>query len=291
MAKTVDLGSGQDELFRHVIPGRIHKDFMLSSWTLHAMDVPKLRAPILLVHGLLGYDEVRFFGWRVASYFPGIPELLRGGGNRVLVARVSPTGGVAKRASQLKEFLDRESPGEPLHILAHSMGGLDARYLISRLGMNRRVLSLTTIATPHRGTPFADWGLRRFERFLKPVFEAFAIPAQGFYDLTRAKCREFNEQVPDAPGVRYFAVAGRHKKHPLYPEWHLPHQIVLREEGPNDGLVSVASATYGEDTQVWEGDHLSLVNWSNRRSRPKGEEGDLLPKYVRLIRRLKDEGF
>src|SRR5262249_5187529 len=38
-----------------------------------------------------------------------------------------------------------------VHVFAHSMGGLDARYMISRLGMAKRVLSLTTIATPHRG--------------------------------------------------------------------------------------------------------------------------------------------
>ncbi len=255
------------------------------------MTVPKLRAPILLVHGLLGYDEVRLLRWRLASYFPGIPELFRQGENRVLLSRVSPTAGVADRAAQLKAFLDRELPGEAVHILAHSMGGLDARYLISRLGMSRRVLSLTTIGTPHRGTAFADWGVRRFECILKPLLTMLGLPAQAFYDLTRAKCRAFNEQVPDAPEVRYFAVVGRHQHHLLCPEWHLPHRIVLAAEGANDGVVSVASATYGEDTQVWEGDHFHLVNWPNFRSRLEGHWRDPLPNYARLIQRLADEGF
>lgn len=245
----------------------------------------------MLVPGLFGYDEVRLLKWRLACYFPGIPELLRQGGNRVLVARVSPTGGVVDRAAQLQAFLDRELPGEAVHILAHSMGGLDARYLISRLGMSRRVLSLTTIGTPHRGSAFADWGVQRLERVLKPALAMLHIPSQAFYDLTRAQCRAFNEQVPDAPEVRYFSVAGQHQSHLLCPEWHLPHHIVLAAEGPNDGVVSVASATYGEDTQVWEGDHFSLVNWPNVRSRLGGRWHDPLPNYARLIQRLADEGF
>ena len=44
-------------------------------------------------------------------------------------------------------------------IIAHSMGGLDARYMISRLGMDDRVTALVTITTPHRGSPYADWCL------------------------------------------------------------------------------------------------------------------------------------
>src|SRR5437773_1910471 len=94
---------------------------------------PKLRAPLVLVHGLLGFNQLKLFGWTLASYFPGIPEFLTAAGNRVLVPRVSPTGSVAERAGQLKAFLDREAPGEVVHLVAHSMGGLDARYLIACL--------------------------------------------------------------------------------------------------------------------------------------------------------------
>jgi triacylglycerol lipase len=42
--------------------------------------------------------------------------------------------------------------------MAHSMGGLDCRYLISRIKPDDYTpLSLTTISTPHRGSPFMDW--------------------------------------------------------------------------------------------------------------------------------------
>jgi triacylglycerol lipase len=255
------------------------------------MIVPRLRAPIVLVHGLLGFDEITVGRWTVARNFPKIPEFLGTGGNRVLVARLSPTGGVEQRARELQAFLQRKVPFEPVHLFAHSLGGLDCRYLISRLGMASRVLTLTTIGTPHRGTAFADWGVHRFKCFLEPVFDWLNLPAQAFFDLTTARCREFNAQVPDAPGVRYFAVAGRHYSNWWTPEWTLPHSIVLEAEGENDGVVSLASATYGESTEVWEGDHLSLINLPYLLAHVRGRWQDRSPRYGDLVRRLGDEGF
>ena len=255
------------------------------------MVVPKLRSPIVLVHGFFGFERVQIAGWTLATYFPGITDLLRAAGNRVLVPRLSPTAGIIERAAQLKAFLDRECPADPVHILAHSMGGLDARYLISCLGMSHRVLTLTTLGTPHRGTVFADWGIARFARLVKPILTYFGIPTQGFYDLTTARCRAFNQEVPDAPGVRYFSVAGQLEGSCLNPEWLLPRGIVSQAEGPNDGVVSLASASYGESTEVWEGDHLSLVNWFNPLGRHRGLWRDPRPRYGPLVRRLADEGF
>jgi triacylglycerol lipase len=62
-------------------------------------------------------------------------------------------------------------------------------------------------------------------------------------------------------------------------------------EGSNDGLVSVASAAYGESCEVWEGDHASLVNWPNPVARARGRWQDRTADYARLVRRLADEGF
>jgi triacylglycerol lipase len=255
------------------------------------MIVPKLRSPIVLVPGLLGYDELRLAGWRLTSYFSGIPERLREGGNRVLVARVSPTCGVDRRAAQLKAFLDQQSPGEPVHLFAHSMGGLDSRYLISRLGMADRVLTLTSIGTPHRGSAFADWAVKRLECVVKPVFDFINLPDQAFYDLTTERCRAFNDEVPDAPNVRYFSIAGRHDLNAWSPEWLIPHRIVVEKEGPNDGLVSVASATHGESVDVWEGDHLSLANCGKLVRLVRGLWFDRSSHYVDLLRRLADMGY
>ena len=63
--------------------------------------------------------------------------------------------------------------------------------------------------------------------------------------------------------------------------------IVTDAEGPNDGVVSITSATYGESTAVWDGDHLSLVNWPH----PRGLWEDRAAHYGALVQRLADEGF
>ena len=153
------------------------------------MHMPVLRHPIVFAHGLLGFDYLRLGPCRLACYWSKLPEKVRAAGNRVFVARVAPLGSIAERAGQLKAFIEEKCPHEEVHIIGHSMGGLDARYMISKLGMASRVLSLTTLGTPHRGTPFADWGLRR----LLPVFGAFlnlfGISSRAFEDLSVASCR------------------------------------------------------------------------------------------------------
>jgi triacylglycerol lipase len=255
------------------------------------MVLPRLRSPIVLVHGLLGHAEVRLGGFKVTEYFPGITQQLRDAGNRVLLPNLSPTGGVAHRAAQLKSFLDRHARGEPVHLVAHSMGGLDSRYLISRLDMGGRVLTLTTLGTPHRGTTFADWGVKTLARVVRPLLDILGMPGQAFYDLTTGHCRRFNEEVPDVPGVRYFSVAGRHQGSLLTPEWFLSHAHVLHHEGDNDGVVSVASATWGESCTAWEGDHFSLVNWLNPFARNRGLRRDPRLLYGPLLARLADEGY
>ena len=255
------------------------------------MAVAELKAPIVLVHGLFGFDKLAMGAWVLTHYFRGIPEMLRKAGNRVLVARLHPTGGTAERAAQLKTFLETQSPHEPVHLIAHSLGGLDSRYLISRLGMADRVLSLTTLGTPHRGSAFADWAVRRFSRLVCPVFQFFGVSFQAFQDLTTARCRVFNSETPDAPGVRYFSVAGRFETDWLAPEWGLPSSIVGRLEGPNDGVVSVASARHGETCDVWDGDHLNLVNWAHPLGSVFRRSPDRCGDYTALVGRLADAGF
>ena len=249
-----------------------------------------LRSPIVLVHGLLGFDRLQVAGRVLLDYFPGIPGFLRSAGNRVIVARVSPTGGIAERATQLKALIDRESPNEPVHLIGHSMGGLDSRYMVSLPGMGRRVLSLTTLGTPHRGTSFADWGMKRFRSLMCPLFDYFGLSSRAFLDLTTANCRRFNDEVPDDPNVRYFSVAGRLSSDRRGWQWRVPSQIVHRHEGENDGIVSTASARWGEASDVWDGDHMNLVNWPQPTAAGVYAT-DFQPRYASLIGRLADCGF
>src|SRR5829696_5340817 len=206
------------------------------------------RSPIVLVHGLLGFDRVKVGPYTLLRYFPEIEEAMTAVGYRVGVPNLAKTRGVAHRADQLRRFILDTFPDDKVHVIAHSMGGLDARYMISRLGMEDRVRSLTTVGTPHRGSTFADWGIRRLSRSVKPVLNLWGVPTDAFDDLTTEACARFNEETPDAPNVRYYSVAGA-----CPPEWvpwvWQPAMRLSPEEGPHDGVVSVASATWGEGVE------------------------------------------
>jgi triacylglycerol lipase len=69
------------------------------------------------------------------------------------------TGSIHERAEQMHQYLKEHLPkGTGVNFVAHSMGGLDVRYLISHIKPTSYTpLSLTSIGTPHRGSPFMDW--------------------------------------------------------------------------------------------------------------------------------------
>jgi triacylglycerol lipase len=99
------------------------------------------------------------------------------------------------------------------HVFLFVQGGLDCRYLTSHL-IHRKfnVLSITTIATPHRGSSFADHFLKTVgpERMPSVLSLLDLLPNGGgdgkaFECLTVASMKEFNEQTPDVDGVRYFS--------------------------------------------------------------------------------------
>jgi len=245
-----------------------------------------LRHPLILVHGLFGFDSWRVAGWEAMTYFRGIGEYLRTKSIRVVAPRLSPTAGVAQRAIQLVDAIRQQFPQEKVHLIAHSMGGLDARYAISCLGLQEQALSLTTIGTPHRGSTAADVGVSKLEGYLKPWLRYLHIPHDAFYDLMTPRCQEFNAMVIDAPGVDYYAIAGRNSGPWLSPEWWIPYGVVMFREGPNDGIVSITSACHHYPHTIWEGDHLSLVNWPNPRAIAQGVWRARQDQYLGIVERL-----
>ncbi|MBR0207029.1 MAG: triacylglycerol lipase [Clostridia bacterium] len=115
------------------------------------------RYPIVLVHGLAMKDTFFMKSWG------RIDRLLRIQGYTVYKSDVDGFGTVAGNAAQLKAEIEgilRETGAEKVNLIAHSKGGLDAKYMIQQLDMADRVASLTTLCTPHRGTPIASFILR-----------------------------------------------------------------------------------------------------------------------------------
>jgi triacylglycerol lipase len=222
---------------------------------------PRLRSPIVLAHGLFGFRRIGLGPLTLAWYFRGIPAILQGAGNRVLVTRVHPTAGVARRAKRLGEQILQAFPDEPVHLIGHSMGGLDARALVADPAWKGRVLSLTTIATPHLGSTIADFAKLRVGR-IYDLLEKLGVEHRGFLDVTPGAAAEFNRRTPLPDWLPAFSVAGD----PPHDEVSWPlrrlHQALGEMEGPNDGLVSVQSATaFGQPLPDWPVDHLRQMNW------------------------------
>jgi len=80
-------------------------------------------------------------------------------GWKLILPEVSPINSVEFRGGQVaqitKSFLTTIG-AQKVNIIAHSQGGLDARYAISKLGLSSSVASLTMLSTPNRGTRVAD---------------------------------------------------------------------------------------------------------------------------------------
>ncbi|KAG9094120.1 hypothetical protein FRC06_011139 [Ceratobasidium sp. 370] len=288
--------------------------------------------PIVFCHGLFGFDTLTLgpsFAPVSIPHWRGISEVLAAAGADVLVTRVPATSAVPSRAAVLREKIAETYPGRSVHLIGHSMGGLDCRYLACQLmqevngqaeldeeedpeaaagtpmqrggeyrreggperGANEeskrveaaerkreklppfKVLSVTTIATPHRGSAFADYFLSTLGRQHLPGFVSLMdkLPIGGgdgkaFESLTLDSMRKFNQETPDDPNVHYFSWGAKFEPGILDAlGFGFSHKIILQKEGPNDGLVSVKSARWGTYLGTLDGvNHLELVGWVNQ---------------------------
>jgi triacylglycerol lipase len=228
------------------------------------------RYPLLLAHGVMGFESIGF--WKVKQhYFRGIPDQLRKMGADVYTVQVARSGSIATRARQLAEAV-RQVPAERVNIIAHSMGGLDARYAISRLGLSAKVVSLITVGTPHHRTPLADIStdLLGDRLKLKQVLGAMGFGLDAFYDLTTSKMAAFNREVPDAKGVAYgsFLAGVKRRGRRLNALLIPPHWYLARQVGDNDGIVPTESQRWGEVLGRIDADHWAQIGWSRRFDAP-----------------------
>lgn len=187
----------------------------------------------------------------------------------MLTASVPASASIEARAARLARTVTALAAGRSVNIVAHSMGGLDARYMLAVLRPAVDVRSLTTIATPHRGSHVADELLRRVGPVWRPrvygALERVGVATGAFGQLSAEYMREvFNEEVRDVEGVRYLSYGAAFE-----PGWmsvfRRSHRLLKEAEGENDGLVSVESSRWGEYKGTLVGvSHLDLINWTNR---------------------------
>jgi triacylglycerol lipase len=264
---------------------------------------------VIFAHGFLGFKE-KFF----IRYWHDTVDYLRSkldrGLARVEATEVDPTGGTEKRAKELAEqinrFLDSDDQIGKIHIIAHSMGGLDARRLVTpddtiHKTLKKPVATITTVSTPHRGSPMADFGydilgpspksptllrpgqqeieelsavlkgipIDRIEKALELLQDnigyfkkLFSLNWDGLKELTTWGV----PNIKDSPDVRYFSYGGEVWPFGIggayLPLPSVPGWLLIYcKEKENDGLVSLKSSSWGTYKGVIPTDHAGQIGF------------------------------
>lgn len=240
---------------------------------------------LVLAHGILGFRTISLFGDPI-NYFNGVKDFLETTFPdiplKILITQVDPVRGINVRGTSLAEQIVSAlgdgtlDSGDKTHIIAHSMGGLDARFILSPANPNNianLITSLTTVSTPHQGSPIADLlfsaveiaapelFIQIMQRRIRRVIEELRIPFEGLNDLTTETTANFNKNFPDHGAVNYFSIAGQGrdaalKTCKLFLLSHLYIETVTGEK--NDGLVAFSSASR-DNLTLWPADHTDAV--------------------------------
>jgi len=258
--------------------------------------------PIVLAHGVCRFDIL----WNESldvdnnddlkidrlNYFKGIRTMLKDKGYTVFHSKVAWAASVDKRAADLKVNILKileETKAEKVNIIAHSMGGLDSRHMMfndrNDGKIHEHIASLTTISTPHAGSPFADWGLNNFSK-IPVLLKKIGLDIDAFQDLQTDACKGFNErpevidfELSCQSKIRFQTYAGRQDLRGVFTLLKTSFRIIEEKEGENDGLVSVSSAKWRDDYFkgiLDETDHLNELGWWDISQLAEGETPEKL---------------
>ncbi len=263
--------------------------------------VCKTKYPLLMLHGV-GFRDLKYL-----NYWGRIPKELIKNGAEVYYGNQEAWGTIEANGEDIKQKIleiVNSNDADKVNIIAHSKGGLDARYAISKLGADEYVATLTTVSTPHRGSFVMDFTKKlpkrlvafigkNINKYFKVIGDKnpdFETASRQFYTENAVK---FNEEVKDSEKVYYQSYATvmsrAHSDYILF----LPFLIGRFKKQENDGLVSVESAKWGEFKGVLRtttprgishGDIIDL-----RRHDYKGF--DAREFYVKLVSELKESGY
>ncbi|WP_240315880.1 esterase/lipase family protein [Salinibacter ruber] len=260
-----------------------------------------IRTPVVLMHGF-GVGA----SFRRGGHLHKEALHLRSRGVRAVAPNVSPYNTVRARTATWNDRLQRvldETDADRLLLIAHSMGGLDARYLISALGWHEVVDVLVTIATPHRGSSVAslvldqpelvrDWLADMADWVGTHILEdGSANLRQALTELTPEHMENtFNPEVPNHPDVDYWSYgcrAGKGTAIPIAPIFRYLNRYLYEEEGENDGIVSVESARWGDYQGTIDADHARQVGLSSGLA----ADFDSNAFYTSIVQNLADDGW
>lgn len=259
--------------------------------TARADSYAQTRHPIVLVHGLFGWDAIG-----PLDYWWGIGSALKSGGATVYVTQQSAANASEVRGEQLLAELRRlqATYGHArFNLVGHSHGGHTVRYVAAVAP--ELIASVTTVGSPHAGSPVADDIAAALDgtgstSFAAKIFDALgsvistlsgnsSLPQSSeaaMRALTTSGSAAFSVKYPagkptsscgegaySVNGVRYYSIAGTSVLTNLLDP--VDGLLVLGSTSfkgaDNDGLVGRCSAHWGQvlrDDYPWN--HLDEVN-------------------------------
>ena len=290
-------------------------------------DSVNTRYPILLVHGLFGFDRIGSH-----HYFHGIKQALNECGASVFVPIISAANDNEARGDQLlKQIhnLRRQIGAQRVNLIGHSQGALTARYVAAIAP--ELIASVTSVSGPNHGSELADRLRLAFvpgrlgetvAAALTTSFSAFVSALSGhphlpqnalnaLNALTTDGVAAFNRQYPQGlpdtwggqgaaqvNGVRYYSWSGTlqpgktDRGRNLFDGTHRSCRLFarsfVREKGQCDGMVGRCSSHLGVVIgDDYALDHFDIVNQSLGLV---GKGAEPIRLFVEHARRLKAAG-
>ncbi|MGJ7514553.1 lipase family alpha/beta hydrolase [Pseudomonas baetica] len=284
--------------------------------------------PILLVHGLFGFDRIGTF-----ELFHDIKQALRSAGARVFVPHLSATHSNETRGNQLLAQIERVLEGtsaSKVNLIGHSQGALAARYAAAIAPQS--VASVTSVSGPNHGSELADF-LRKaltpgslpeqiaetvatlFADFLALISGNRGMPSNAIAALsalTTEGVAAFNDKYPQGlpktwggkgcervNGVRYYSWSGTLPENllkggynpidPVHGFLRAFSRYFITEAGQNDGMVGRYSSHLGTVIRSdYPLDHLGTIRQAGVTI---GKNVDPIDLYVQHAERLKRAGL
>lgn len=193
---------------------------------VHPVDVTD-PAPVVLAHGFLDT-------WRTPWWETLTDHFVDAGWSREHIYQVTTgaipgttVGSPRDYAEDVQAVLERahDRHGQPVSLLGHSMGGLNARWCVERGDGAALVRDLVTVGTPHQGTYLAYLGL-------PTAGGRSMVPSSSFI-------RDLNVGGLE-PSIRYTAVGSRRDRLIVPRRSALLPQDIIHEDTENIALESAS---------------------------------------------------
>ncbi|RFA29252.1 hypothetical protein CAI21_10860 [Alkalilimnicola ehrlichii] len=261
--------------------------------TAHAEGYTQTQYPIVLAHGLAGFDSIA----GAYQYFYDIPRQLERSGAEVFLTQVSSAHSSEYQGEQLLaqvEEIISITGAEKVNLIGHSQGSMTARYVAGvRPDL---VASVTSVSGVNWGTPVADALIDSVDdnRSASTVTYAMADAMYGLIDLvsfggneidSREAARSlstegalaFNENFPaglpsaycagdgehEVDGVRYYSWTGKDTlTNALDPsDYFLTTTSFAFSNEENDGLAPACGQQLGKTVGTYKRlNHFDQVN-------------------------------